>query len=178
MFFLLSFQPSQPCHCPINSSCPLHVCFCAVCGRVAPWTGPAHCVHLLHCRCSGCLQYHRYSHPEIVSHIHTYVHTRIGWMTQAIRKCDPVACYLGVVLAKLCMFMVARCQRIPGRHRSTLLKCSLSVNPFYQNVPVFSWKAEVQPSSLFLGTICSAAISSGSHVSGRRGCFSILRCFC
>ncbi len=96
------------------------MCFCAVCGRVAPWTGPAHCVHLLCCWCSGCLQHHRYSHPEIVSLIHT--NTRTGWMTRATRKCcDLAACYLGVVLAKLCVFTVARCQRIPGRCRSRCL---------------------------------------------------------
>lgn len=82
------------------------MCFCAVCSRVAPWTEPAHCVHLLCCRCSGCLQHHRYSHPEIVSPItHTYTH----WLnvTQAIKKFDRFARYLEVDLAKLWLSWLA-----------------------------------------------------------------------
>lgn len=75
-FSCLLSNPSDPASCiSINSSCPSHVCFCAVCGWIAPWTGPAHCVHLLCCWCSGCLQHRRYSYPEIVSGITTY--TRI-----------------------------------------------------------------------------------------------------
>lgn len=57
--------------------CVALVCFCAVCSRVAPWTGPAHCVHLL-CRWrSSRLQHHCYSHPEIVSRSHTYTHVSV-----------------------------------------------------------------------------------------------------
>ena len=69
-FSCLLSSPVNPSSCiPMNSSCPSPLC--AVCSRAAPWTGPAHCVHLLCCRRSGCLQHHRYSHPEIVSHMHT-----------------------------------------------------------------------------------------------------------
>lgn len=81
-FFFLFSNPASGIS--INSSCPSHVCFCAVCSRVAPWTEPAHCVNLLCCRCSGCLQHHRYSHPEIVSHIHAYIHTH--WLNDTAHQ--------------------------------------------------------------------------------------------
>lgn len=119
---------SNPAPCiSISSSSPSHVCFCAVCSWVAPWTGPAHCVHLLCCRCSGCLQHHRYSHPEIVSPIYTYIYTHTHVLGQSSPNC---ACLRWLASRE---FRDAIAQ---------LLKCSLSVNPFYHNVPVFSWTAE------------------------------------
>lgn len=39
-----------------------------VCRRLAPWTSPAYCVHLLRCWRSSRFQYYCNAHPEIVSH--------------------------------------------------------------------------------------------------------------
>lgn len=113
------------------------MCFCAVRSWVAPWTGPAHCVHLLCCRCSGCLQHHRYSHPEIVSRIHAYIRRRTRlWLNDAT-KCDLVVCYLGSSpRINMCMFMLARCQRIPGRHRS---RCCSALCPWTHSIKMCSF---------------------------------------
>lgn len=72
-----------------------------------------------------------------------------------------------------CMFMVAHRQRISGRNHS---HCWSAV------FACFLMKSLLQFSLLlllfFFGSICSAAISSGSHDSGRRGCLSLLCRFC
>lgn len=43
-------------------------CYSAVCRRLAPWTSPAHCVHLLCCWRSSRFQHYCNAHPEIVSY--------------------------------------------------------------------------------------------------------------
>lgn len=43
-------------------------CYSAVCRRLAPWTSPAYCVHLLCCWRPGRFQHYCNAHPEIVSH--------------------------------------------------------------------------------------------------------------
>lgn len=119
---------SNPASCiSISSSSPSHVCFCAVCSRVAPWTGPAHCVYLLCCRCSGRLQHHRYSHPEIVSPIYTYIHIQTHSHTSWGSPCQTMHVYGG---------------SLPENSGTPSLTLTLSVNPFYHNVPVFSWTVE------------------------------------
>lgn len=171
------FQPSLLLY-PSPHGVPLiSLCFCAVCSRVAPWTGPAHCVHLLRCRCSGCLQHHRYSHPEIVSHmcIHTprmidTSHWKV-WCVCSDQSCR--SCVIG------CVLIMAPCQECQGAV-AHLPKCSLSVNPFFQNQLVFSRKAEMRLSPSFPpGSICLAVISAGFHVSRRWGSPPCLLCsFC
>lgn len=123
-FSPLSFQPYLLY--PLAHRVPL-MCFCAVCCRVAPWTGPAHCVHLLCCRCSGRLQHHRYSHPEIVSHIRTCTRLR-------------------AVLAKLHVYRGS----LPKNSKTTITHTAEGLF-----VPFISWKAFFSSAFLFcLPWIC------------------------
>lgn len=136
-FFFLFSNPASGIS--INSSCPSHVCFCAVCSRVAPWTGPAHCVNLLCCRCSGCLQHHRYSHPEIVSHIHAYIHThwlndtahQMAWFLLFFYFYFFLSHYLEPIFTELYVFDGYSLDN-SRMVFLMLLKRSLCVNPFYQ----------------------------------------------
>lgn len=117
-----------PLVCPFTSRLAL-VCFCAVCGWTAPWPGPAHCVHLLCCWCSGCLQHHRYSYPEIVSAALTHSN---HWK-----------------MSKLCMFVLAPCQRIPGCHRSHCWRslCLSSLASFSLVLDAPTWLPSLQEAS-------------------------------
>lgn len=84
-------------------------CYFAVCSWVTPWTGPAHCVHLLCCWCSSRFQHYCNTDPEIVSH-----------------------CIQNLYFST--MFMVVDCQRIPGNvppnFESVLLPGFLSLPQF------------------------------------------------
>lgn len=140
------FFPNPASGISINSSCPSHVCFCAVCSWVAPWTGPAHCVNLLCCRCSGCLQHHRYSHPEIVSHIHAYIHTH--WLNDTAHQMAWFLLFIYLFLSHYLESIFTELYVFDGYSLDNsrmvllmLLKRSLCVNPFYQNTAVSSWKA-------------------------------------
>lgn len=102
---------------------------------------------------------------------HTYKHTHC-LMTQTIRKCDVVACYLGAALAKLCMFMVAFCQRIPGCYRR---RCSSALCLWTHSRRACLFSRIKLKSDLvfsFFGSICLTS-SFESVVSGRRGCNAV-----
>lgn len=86
-----------------------------------------------------------------VTYIHTYRRTCIH--TQGLndkshsRKRDPAACYLGVFHAKLCMFVVAHCQRIPGCSRS---RCSIALCLWTHSIKMHLFFSEKLKFSLLL----------------------------
>ena len=68
----------------------------------------------------------------------TYIHAQplVLWHKPSV--CDLVSRYLGLLLAKLCVFMVAPRQRIPDLYCSCCWG-ALYRRPFFDNVPVFLW---------------------------------------